>query len=113
MTTVNVEELDKLRIKIKNVFEEIEYVKSPGEKSSGWKERLLFDMLESLKTGNRSKFLWLLLKTLTPYREKHDVRELLEILTEMHIVDAPEKTFEKVAYTIVMGIMSSRDIGGE
>ncbi len=100
--------LDDLRMKIKNVFEEI-----GSTKSSGWKERLIFDMLESVKIHDESKFLWLLLKTLNSYREEQNVNELLNTMSKIHIEDMPEKTFEKVAYTIIMGIMSSRDKGGE
>ncbi len=74
------------------------------------KQRIVYDLLNYLKTNNKNEFLYQVLKLLTPNMDKEDVRELISLLNKMNMdYDTPEN-FQKLGYTIIMGIMSS---GGE
>ncbi len=74
------------------------------------KQRIVYDLLNYLKTNNRNQFLYQVLKLLAPYMKEESVRKLSSLLNKMDIeYDTPEN-FQKLGYTIIMGIMSS---GGE
>ena len=103
---VSSKSLDELQKKTKEVFSNIGTGKS--------RERLVFDMLESMKTQNSSKFTWLLLRTLNSYIDKQEVKELLAMTEKARIQDTSKENFEKIAYTLIIGIMSAKDNkGGE
>ena len=74
------------------------------------KQRIVYDLLNYLKTNDKNQFLYQVLKLLTPHMEEEYVRRLSSLLNRMNInYDTPEN-FQKLGYTIIMGMMSS---GGE
>ncbi len=100
---ISVEALDTLRKNTTEVFSNIGTEKS--------RERMVFEMVEAIKTRSRDRFLWLLLKPLNSYAGDYHVKNLIKYLAEMHIPDESDENFEKISYTIVIGIMSAK--GGE
>ncbi len=102
---VSRENLDNLRREITKIFGDIGTEKS--------RERMVFEMLEAIKTRNKDRFLWLLLKTLNLHGDDPRVKNLINSLGEMHIPDETDDNFEKISYTIVIGIMSAKKNGGE
>lgn len=98
-------ELIKLRDLVTKVFSKIGTAKS--------RQRLVYDMLNALKTEDRKRFVWLVLKNLNALRseESGEVEELSKLLSDLYLKCETPENFEKFAYSIVTGVMSIR--GGE
>ncbi len=79
------------------------------------RQRLVYDLLNALKTNNRKRFLWLILKNVNTLKpEDKEKSEFTKFLNDLYIEHETPENFEKVAYTIVMGIMSiDKDERGE
>lgn len=76
------------------------------------KQRIVYDFLNYMKTNNKNGFLNQLLKILNAKSEDEDVKNLEQLINRLYVeYDTPEN-FNKMAYTIIMGIMASK-IGGE
>lgn len=76
------------------------------------KQRLIYGLLNYIKTNDRDKFLYQLLKILNAKPDDNDVVILEHSINNLYVkYDTPEN-FKKIAYTIVMGIMASKK-GGE
>ena len=76
------------------------------------RQRVVYDLLNYIKTNNRAKLLDQILKLLNTKIEEKVVRKLVENINVLFIqYDTPEN-FEKIGYTIIMGIMSAK-IGGD
>ena len=90
--------LDEIRLMSIKTFDDIGTEKS--------RQRVVFDMLQAVKSHNNSRFLWILVKSLNSYTENEYVKNLLNALNEAHIQNTSPENFEKMAYTIIMGIMS-------
>ena len=76
------------------------------------RQRVVYDFLNYIKTNNRAKFLDQILKLLNAKIEEEVVRNLVENMNTLFIqYDTPEN-FERIGYTIIMGIMSTK-IGGD
>ncbi|MDK2781740.1 MAG: hypothetical protein PWR13_768 [Archaeoglobi archaeon] len=93
---------EKLR-ELKNLTEDV-FSKIGTEKS---RQRLVYDLLNSLKTGDKNRFLWLVLKNINTIKsEEKSASELSKLLNRLYIEYDTLENFEKIAYTLVMGIMS-------
>ena len=76
------------------------------------KQRVVYDLLNYMKTNNRPQFLNQILKLIASKTNDPDSEKLSEIINTLWVeYDTPEN-FEKMGYTIIMGIMSSGS-GGE
>ena len=78
------------------------------------RQRLIYDLLNALKTDDRKRFLWLILKninTLKP-KDRSKANELTELLNTLYIEHETPENFEKIAYAIVMGIMTIEEVRG-
>lgn len=100
-------ELKKLRDLTTETFSKI------GTERS--RQRLIYDLLNTLKTNDRKRFLWLILKNVNTLKpEDRGKSEFTEFLNNLYIEHETPENFEKIAYTIVMGIMSvDKDEGGD
>ena len=101
---VKTTELKKLRDMTTKVFSKVGTVKS--------RQRLIYDLLNALKTEDRKRFLWLILKNINNLKSenRNEVSKLTKILSSQYIEYETPENFEKIAYTIVMGIMCSENI---
>lgn len=76
------------------------------------KQRVVYDLLSYMRTNNRTQFLNQVLKLIASQPNDSDSKKLSEIINTLWVeYDTPEN-FEKMGYTIIMGIMSSGS-GGE
>lgn len=76
------------------------------------KQRVVYDLLNYMKTNNRTQFLNQILKLMASKTNDPNSERLSEIINTLWVeYDTPEN-FEKIGYTIIMGIMSSGN-GGE
>lgn len=106
LLSVKTTELRKLRDLTTEVFSKI------GTERS--RQRLVYDLLNALKTDDRERFLWLILKnvnTLKP-EDRGKANRLTELLSSLYIEHETHENFEKMAYTVVMGIMTIKDVEG-
>lgn len=99
-------ELRRLRELTTKVFSKIGTEKS--------RQRLIYDLLNTLKTNDRKGFLWLVLKNVNTLKseERSKVKEFVEFLSNRYLEYETTENFEKIAYAIVIGIMSAKDVGG-
>jgi len=101
-------DLRKLRDLAMEVFSSIGTEKS--------RQRLVYDLLNALKTNDKNRFLWLILKNVNAAKTENyeKAKEFANLLGTLQFEYDAEKNFEKIAYAIVMGIMSaeSKERGG-
>ena len=71
--------------------------------SNSYKQKLVYKLLSLIKVNNQNEFFNVLLRTLNS-KDTDDVKELSRILKDIYPLN---ENFESVAYTIVMGIMTS------
>jgi len=104
--TVKTTELRMLRDLTTEVFSKI------GTERS--RQRLVYDLLNALKTDDRKRFLWLILKNINTLKpeNREKVNKLTELLSSFYIEQETPENFEKIAYTVVMGIMAIKDVEG-
>ncbi|QER42553.1 hypothetical protein F1847_07290 [Thermodesulfobacterium sp. TA1] len=103
-------ELKNLRNLTREVFSNIGTEKS--------RQRLVYDLLNALKTNDRKRFLWLILKNVNniSVEKSEKVKEFAELLSTLQFEHETVENFDKIAYAIVMGIMSGEsktEIGGD
>jgi len=101
-------ELRKLRDLAKDVFSKIGTEKS--------RQRLVYDLLNTLKANDRKRFLWLILKNVNNIKseESEKTGEFTELFSSLQFEYDTTDNFEKIAYAVVMGIMSiDSDVGGD
>ena len=76
------------------------------------RQRVVYDLLNYIKTNNRAKFLDQILRLLNNKLDDENARKLAETINELSIQFDTLENFEKVGYTIIMGIMSAK-VGGD
>lgn len=101
--SLKLSELRRLKEETNEIFSNIGTEKS--------RQRLVYDLLNTLKTKDRNRFMWLILKNITTVitDEKIGIRvkKYLDSLAEYLMNDETEENFEKIAYAVIMGIMSA------
>ncbi len=76
--------------------------------SDNYRQKLVFDLLNAVKANDQDRFLWILLRALNAHsKDNPKARELASVL--MEVFPSSEADFEKVAYSVILGIMA----GGE
>jgi len=87
-----------------------EAAKKAAEKmSENYKQKLVYSLLNALKAGDQSEFLWILLRAINDPKN-YEFRELAEKIKEVY--EQPTYPFEKWGYVIVLGILATKK-GGE
>ncbi len=96
-------ELEELMKKTKSVF---------GGESESYKQKMVFNLLNTIKSNDRKEFFYILLKKINVKTKEdnvsNDAKELSEkIAGYLNKIYLPSKDFEKIAFTTILGIMSS------
>jgi len=98
--------LKKLRDLTADVFSKIGTEKS--------RQRLVYDLLNTLRSNNRKRFLEIVLKNVNTLKseERGKAREFAHLLSNLWLEYETSENFEKIAYAVVMGIMNAENVGG-
>ncbi len=76
--------------------------------SENYRQKLVFDLLNAVKANDQNRFLWVLLRAINAHsKDNRKAKELASTLIE--VFPSSESDFEKVAYSVILGIMA----GGE
>ncbi len=78
--------------------------------SDNYRQKIVYKLLNTTKSSNQKEFFSILLRTLNGQKANEDVKKLSDKLQEIYPL-TPE-SFENVAYSIIMGIMSAESNGG-
>lgn len=81
-----------------------------GNISSRAKEKLIYKMLNSIKTGDRKEFTWLAFRTLASSLSAPQKESSLKKLQNLNYISASD--FEAIAYSAIAGLISSSSGGG-
>jgi len=92
---------DKVLWRIKSLSKEV-----LGKASSdNYRQKLVFDLLNAVKANDQDRFLWILLRALNAHsKDNPKAKELASAL--MDVFPSSEADFEKVAYSVILGIMA-------
>jgi hypothetical protein len=99
---------EKLTIDLKELKEAVEN-SFKDEKSDSYKQKLVYDLLETVRNNDQREFFYILLKTIN--KPKDNFKELWTKLQKYYDV-MPEEAFVNFAYSIIIGIMATYS-GGE
>ncbi|MCM8804507.1 MAG: hypothetical protein NC833_04580 [Candidatus Omnitrophica bacterium] len=80
------------------------------EESDNYKQKLVYNLLETVRSKDQNRFFYILLKAIN--KPKENFKELWGKLKENYDV-MPEEAFVNFAYAIIIGIMSTYNKGGE
>jgi len=72
--------------------------------SDNYKQKLVYNLLETVKNVDQSRFFYILLKTIN--KPKENFKELWDALEKNYDV-MPEEAFINFAYSIIIGIMAT------
>ena len=74
--------------------------------SDNYRQKLVFDLLNAVKANDQDRFLWILLRALNAHSKDNpeDAKKLASAL--MEVFPSSEADFEKVAYSLILGIMA-------
>lgn len=87
--------LDEIKKAAMNVFK---------NESDNYKQKLVYNLLETVKNNDQSRFFYILLKTIN--KPKENFKELWDALEKSYDV-IPEEAFINFAYSIIIGIMGT------
>lgn len=76
--------------------------------SSNYRQKLVYNLLNAVKGNNQKEFFWMLLRAVNANSDNPKVAKIAEKIGEIYPLSSSE--FERVAYSIILGIMSA---GGE
>lgn len=80
--------------------------------SESYRQKLVYNLLNIIRANDQPKFLWTISRVLNSQKENNNVKDLAAKLNSIYPLTKNE--FEKVAYSIIMGIISSEsEFGGE
>ncbi len=94
-------EFEKIRNLTKDVFDGT---------TANYKQKLVYNLLNTVKSEDQKEFFWMFFRALNA-RKDEKVEKLSEELGKYYPVNI--SNFEKIAYSIILGIMSARSEGGE
>jgi hypothetical protein len=89
-------DLKKLKDTVHNVFR---------NESDNYKQKLVYNLLETVKNHDQSRFFYILLKTINKPKEEN-FKELWDMLKGSYDV-MPREAFINFAYSIIIGIMAT------
>ena len=101
----NMEEDTKKFEKIRNLTKDV----FDGT-TANYKQKLVYNLLNAAKTDNQKEFFWMFFRALNA-RKDEKVEKLSEELGKYYPVNI--SNFEKIAYSIILGIMAAKSEGGE
>lgn len=74
--------------------------------SENYRQKLVYNLLNTAKISNQNEFFSILLRTLNAQKGNEEVKKLSDKLKEIYPLTPGN--FENVAYSIIMGIMSAK-----
>lgn len=74
--------------------------------SESYRQKLVYNLLNTVKISNQNEFFSILLRTLNSQKGKEEIKKLSGKLEEIYPLTPGN--FENVAYSIIMGIMSAK-----
>lgn len=77
-----------------------------AEDSESYRQKLVYNLLNIIRSGNMQQFLWTLLRHLNAKRESSEAKEVIGAVNELYGYSS--KFFEKWAYSVIMGIMETK-----
>ncbi len=75
--------------------------------SNNYRQKLVFNLLNAVKCNDQRAFFWTVCRVLNAKSDNPKVAEMSERIGKMFPLNSSE--FEKVAYSIILGIMSAGD----
>lgn len=93
-----------LRIDLGNLKSTIQKAFKIGNVSDNYKQKLVYNLLETVKDKDQNRFFYILLKAIN--KPKENLNELWEALEKDYDV-MPEEAFINFAYSIILGIMAT------
>ncbi len=75
------------------------------------KQKLVYVLLNKIKSNNQEEFLWTLLRQINAYNREERLKEPIKKLTENMFrvwMNLSSDSFSKYAYSILLGIMSGK-----
>ncbi|NJE84744.1 hypothetical protein E3E23_02660 [Thermococcus sp. CX2] len=73
--------------------------------SNNYQQKLVFDLLNAVKANDQNEFLWILLRAINAHsKDNPNAKKLASAL--MEVFPSSEAEFEKVAYSVILGIMA-------
>lgn len=73
--------------------------------SDNYRQKLVFDLLNAVKANDQNKFLWILLRAINAHsKDNPEAKKLASVL--MEVFPSSEANFEKLAYSVILGIMA-------
>jgi len=73
--------------------------------SESYRQKLVYNLLNIIRSGNMQQFLWTLLRHLNAKKESSETKEVVRAINELYGYSS--KFFEKWAYSVIMGIMET------
>lgn len=98
---------EKLKIELKDLRDAAS--KGFKNESDSYKQKLVYDLLETVKNNDQKQFFYILLRAIN--KPKENFGKLWNVLEKNYDV-MPEEAFINFAYSIILGIMSTYS-GGE
>jgi len=98
------DKLKKVKNLTTNVFSKIG--------SENYRQKLVYNLLNIAKANNQREFFWTLLRALNSQKDDIKAKELVKELRDVYPITSGD--FEKLAYSVIMGIMSAKsELGGD
>jgi len=79
--------------------------------SVNYRQKLVYNLLNAVKENNQKEFFWRVLRALNARSDKSEVTKLSKEIRRMYPLSSSE--FEKLAYSVILGIMSVESEGGD
>ena len=73
--------------------------------SSNYRQKLVYNLLNAIKGNDQKEFFWLLLRALNAKLGEEEANRIFKQIIGIYPLSSSE--FEKVAYSVVLGIMSA------
>jgi len=77
--------------------------------SENYRQKLVYNLLNIAKANNQREFFWTLLRALNSQKD-NEAKELVKELRDVYPITSGD--FEKLAYSVIMGIMSAKSESG-
>ncbi len=78
--------------------------------SDSYRQKLVYNLLNVIKSDNQREFFDILLRALNSQKDNVKAKELVKELGDVYPIT--HGNFEKLAYSIVMGIMAAKSVSG-
>ncbi len=78
--------------------------------SENYRQKLVYNLLNVAKGNNQKEFFWTLLRALNSQKDD-EAKKMVKELRDIYPLTFGD--FEKLAYSVIMGIMSAKSKGGD